>query len=218
MDKRRKRKVYLVKHRKTKLQQREFDRLSVLLRHLPERLLSIRVTCPTCSTKFMPDWFGKQELPITSVKPKNHSPGVPYEGPARWIPDAILQVCPQCNSSARIKLPAHQMTTRGCLLGDDAKREHENKKVYVYSLVGADQSLLPKLERDVREAKRELLPAIDPDEWKIHMKDMWSGDNRKRSRRAVHPCIHNDWEVIRAYPRPHLWYLSRFSALLNLGD
>lgn len=182
MDKRRKRKIYLVKHRKTKLQQREFDRLSVLLRHLPERLLSIRVTCPTCSTKFKPDWFSKLPLPVTSVKPKFESPGIPYSGPARWPPQSISQVCPKCKSLARIRLPNHQMTTQGALFGDDASRENLDRKVYVYSLVGADQSLLPALERDVREAKRELLPDIDPDEWKIHMKDLWSGDNRKRNK------------------------------------
>lgn len=180
MDKRRKKRIHLLKHKKTKHQQREFDRPSVPLKHVPERLLSMRVMCPTCSTKFMPDWLGKQELPITPVKPKFHSPGVPYEGPGRWVPSSISQVCPKCKSLVRINLPAHQMTTQGFLFGDDAARQHENKKVYVYSLVGADQSLLPALERDVREAKQVLCPSIDTDDWKIHMKDIWSGDNRKR--------------------------------------
>ena len=38
MEKKRKPKTFFIKHKKTKRQQREFDRLSVSLRHLPEKL------------------------------------------------------------------------------------------------------------------------------------------------------------------------------------
>lgn len=178
----RKPKTFFVHHRPTRRQQAEVDRISVPLRHLPQSLSSITMTCPTCKIGFPPGWFEKHEMPMIPVKPKFETKGISYTGPKRWILQSITQVCPRCGTHIPFSLPTNKMRTKGFLFGDDAEREHEARKVSVYSLVGADQSLLPDFEIEVRRLKQELLPAIPPDSWKVHMKDMWAGTSR-----AKHP-------------------------------
>lgn len=126
---------------------------------------------------FSPDWFKKHEISIT-VKPKCEAKGVSYTCPKRWVLKHVTQVCPTCKSHIPLPLPTNKITTRGSLFGDDAEREHEGKKVSIYSLVGADQSLLPDLAMKVRNLKQKLLPNIPPNDWKVHMKDMWAGTSR----------------------------------------
>jgi len=178
----RKPKTFFVHHRPTKRQRAELDRLSVPLRHLPQSLSGITITCPNCKTAFLPDWFKKHEIPIVPVKPKFETKGVPYTGPKRWILLSLTQGCPRCKAHVQIPLPTKQMRTRGSLFGDDAERECEDRKVYIYSIVGADQSLLPQFEDKVRALKNSILPGLSPTTWKIHMKDMWAGNSR-----AKHP-------------------------------
>lgn len=176
----RKPKTFFFYHKPTKRQQAEIDRLSVPLRHLPDNLSSITITCPTCKIVFTPDWFGKQEISMIPVKPKFETEGVPYTGPKRWVLQSITQVCPRCKACISISLPTKKMRAKGSLYGDDAEREHEGRKVFIYSIVGADQSLLPDLDMKVRALKQSLLPAIPPDSWKVHMKDMWAGTSREK--------------------------------------
>jgi hypothetical protein len=178
----RKPKTFIIHYRPTKRQRVEVDRLSVPLRHLPENLLSITITCPTCRTVFSPDWFKKHEIPMVPVKPKL-SNGVEYTGQKRWILQEMSQQCPRCKGNVVIPLPGNKMRAKGFLFGDDAEREHKNKKVYIYSLVGADQSLLTELEMKVKTLKQSLLPSISANSWKIHMKYMWPSSSR-----AKHPA------------------------------
>jgi len=189
----RKPKTFFIHHKPTRRQQAKVDRLSVPLRHLPESLSSITMTCPTCKTVFSPDWFRKIEEPMIPVKPKFETKRIPYTGPKRWILQSITQACPMCKAYVSIPLPAKKMRAKGSLFGDDAEREYKNRRVSVYSLVGADQSLLPDFEMKVRALKQSLLPAVPPESWKVHMKDLWAGTNR-----AKHPTCRdlNRGEVI----------------------
>jgi hypothetical protein len=180
MEKKRKPKTFLVKHKKTKRQQREFDSLSVTLRHLPESLSRMMITCPFCSTVFRPDWFTKHDLPIVPVKPKFERKGIPYTGPGRWIVKQVSQKCPKCTENVMVDLPVSKMRTKGFLFGDDAERTYEGKTVSVYSLVGSDRGLLPEIENGVKRLKEDLIPSIPAESWRIHMKDLWSGSNRGR--------------------------------------
>ncbi len=72
------------------------------------------------------------------------------------------------------------MKTKGSLYGDDAHRNYGKQNVFIYSLVGADQSLLPKLDKAVRELKEKICPLRSPESWKLHMKELWSGGHRKK--------------------------------------
>ncbi|MHB8788502.1 MAG: hypothetical protein ACYDBT_01335 [Desulfobulbaceae bacterium] len=123
---------------------------------------------------------------MNPVKPKFETKGVPYTGPKRWILQSVTQLCPTCKFHISLPLPTKEMRTRGSLFGDDAAREYKGRKVSVYSLVGADQSLLPDFEMKIRTLKQRFLPAISPDGWKIHMKDLWAGTSR-----AKHPAYQN---------------------------
>ena len=179
-EKDRKPKTFIIQHRKTKRQQREFDRLSVPLRHLPENISCITITCPSCGTINLPDWFKKHEISMAPVKPRFETKGVAYTGPKRWILTGVSQECSNCKANIIINLPVNKMRTKGSLFGDDAEREYKGKKVYIYSLVGADHRRLPEFEIKVKALKQRLLPSISAENWKIHMKDMWAGSNRRK--------------------------------------
>ena len=123
---------------------------------------------------------------MAPVKPKFERKGVKYTGPIRWILQQAPQKCIECGANVMINLPVNKMRTKGYLFGDDAERTYENKKVSIYSLIGADQSLLLDLENKIKGIKQKLLPSIPQDSWKIHMKDMWAGNSRER-----HPVYRN---------------------------
>jgi len=180
MTKKRKPKTFFVKHAKTNRQQREFDRLSITLRHLPENLNRITINCPFCNAVFRPDWFKKHDISMAPVKPKFEKKGVKYTGPARWILHQISQKCPNCSADVFINLPVNKMRAKGSLFGDDAERIYKDKKVSTYSLVGTDQSLLPELNNKISGLKQNLIPSIPAENWKIHMKDLWAGSRRKK--------------------------------------
>ncbi len=173
-------KVFVINHKYSKRQQHEFDSLSVPLRHLPENLGKIKLSCPACSYTFPPAWFEKQGVPLKPVKPKYETKGVEYTGPARWILTNISQKCPRCGTDIPIELPVNKLKTRGSLFGDDAQRGHDNKIVFIYSLVGADQSLVPKLEKEIRNLKGNICSSKPPESWSLHMKELWSGGHRKK--------------------------------------
>lgn len=176
----RKPKVFYINHKKTKKQQRQIESLSVPLRHLPESLNQMKLFCNACSSSFPPTWFQKQELPIRPVRPKYEKKGVKYTGPGRLIPTGVSQKCPYCDNDVVVDIPSIKMKTRGSLYGDDAHRNYGKKHVYIYSLVGADQSLLPELENSIKELKNNICPSKPPDSWSLHMKELWSGGHRKK--------------------------------------
>lgn len=186
MTKKRKPKTFVIHHTKSKGQQREFERLSITLRHLPENLKRIILKCPFCNAEFLPDWFKKHDISMAPVKPKIETKGVIYKGPMRWILQQVSQKCLNCSASIMINLPFKEMMTKGSLFGDDAKRKYKNKKVLIYSLVGTDQSLLPDLYNKINRLKQNLIPSVSPNSWIIHMKELWAGNARER-----HPTYTN---------------------------
>jgi len=164
----------------TKNQQCQFEDLSVPLRHLPESLSQIKLFCNACSSSFPPTWFQKQELPICPVKPKYEKNDVKYTGPKRWIPTGVSQKCPHCGNDVVVDIPSEKLKTKGSLYGDDAHRNYGKKHVYIYSLIGADQSLLPEFDKSIRELKENICPSRSPDSWSLHMKELWAGGHRKK--------------------------------------
>ena len=95
----------------------------------------------------------------------------------------IKQECPHCKANIAISLPNNKMRTKGSLFGDDAERKHQDKTVYIYSLVGVDQKLLPEFDAKVKDLKQKMLPSVPAEKRRIHMKDMWAG-----SKRSKHPA------------------------------
>lgn len=175
----RKPKVFNINHQRTKKQQRKYENISVPLSHLPESLSEMKLFCSNCSSSFQPAWFKKQELPIIPVKPK-HENGADYTGPNRWIPTGVSQKCPHCESNVVVDIPSNTMKTKGSLYGDDAHRNYGQKHVFIYTLIGVDQNLLPELNNSVRELKEKICPSKSPKSWSLHMKKLWHGSHREK--------------------------------------
>jgi len=164
---------------KRKNQKKDYKLTNIPLRHVPEEIANIKLNCPFCKERFKPNWIEKHSFPLKPIKPRWEN-GQEYNGLKRWVLKTTVQKCPSCNTSVSIEVPKHEVKASGSLFGDDASRDFENKSVFIYTLLGADKKFLPDLESKLKKLKQNLLPSIHPDEWKIHMKDMWSGSNRKR--------------------------------------
>ncbi|OBQ13980.1 hypothetical protein [Anabaena sp. AL09] len=152
-----------------------------LLRHLPENIAAFRLECSECSKQFRPNWFKLSNEPLIPVKPNDH------DGPGRWIPIKTYEICPFCEEAVPLDLPVVQMQSKVMLFGDEAYREEQGKLIFTYSLVGADFKVMSKIEDSLRELKSQLCPSEAPDSWAFHMKELWSGDERKKHR------VFRDW-------------------------
>lgn len=147
-----------------------------LLRHLPEDIATFKLKCPECSKQFKPNWFKLSNEPQIPVKPNDH------DGLGRWIPVKTYEICPFCEEVVSLDLPVVEMHSKVMLFGDEAYREEQDKLIFTYSLVGADFKVISKVEESLRELKLELCPSEPPDGWVFHMKELWSGDQRKKHR------------------------------------
>jgi hypothetical protein len=80
-----------------------------------------------------------------------------------------------------VEIPTVQAKGQVWLHGDEAYRFLENQWVATYSLVGADLKTLPLIENDIRQLKRSVCPQLQPDAWVFHMRELWSGQQRKKN-------------------------------------
>lgn len=167
---------------KTKTKKNNKKQVQNLLRHLPENIAAFSLECPECSKQFSPNWFRLGNEPHIPVKPNDH------DGPGRWIPIKTYEICPFCEEVVPLDLPVVQMQSKVMLFGDEAYREEQGKLIFTYSLVGADFKVIPKIEDSLRELKSKLCPSKSPDSWAFHMKELWSGDQRKKHR------VFYDWD------------------------
>lgn len=159
-----------------------------LLRHIPEELTNIRQYCPDCRAYFAPKWLEPTYEPLVPIKPKYSKNKEPYNGPARWILQAVGIKCPSCKRQLMFNLPITKKKLKGLLFGDEAYRTYGKKIIYTYSLIGADFKLIPEINDLINALKRELCPSQLPSNWKLHMKDLYSEHNRER-----HKIFHK-WE------------------------
>jgi hypothetical protein len=153
------------------------------LRHIPEEITKFRIKCTKCTHEFSPDWFKLQPEPLIPLKPNN------YDGPGRWIMTRSYETCPFCEEIVALDLPIEKMQSRVMLFGDEAYRQHEDKIVYIYSLVGSDSKVLPEIENSVRSFKAKLCSLQLPDTWGLHMTELWSGQQRRKHE------VFADWDL-----------------------
>ncbi|MCY7273077.1 MAG: hypothetical protein LH702_04855 [Phormidesmis sp. CAN_BIN44] len=147
-----------------------------LLKHLPEDIAAFTIKCSECSGQFKPNWFKLSSEPHIPVKPNDH------DGSGRWIPTKTYELCPFCEEVVSLDFPVVKMKSKVMLFGDEAYREEQGKLIFTYSLIGADVKVIPKVEEALRELKLELCPSESPNGWVFHMKELWSGDQRKKNR------------------------------------
>ncbi|WP_066376117.1 DUF3800 domain-containing protein [Anabaena sp. CA = ATCC 33047] len=167
---------------KTKTNKKNNKQVQNLLRHLPANIAAFRLECPECSKQFSPNWFRLSNEPHIPIKPNDH------DGPGRWIPIKTYEICPFCEEAVPLELPVVKMQSKVMLFGDEAYREEQGKLIFTYSLVGADFKVIAQIEDSLRELKSKLCPSKSPDSWAFHMKELWSGEHRKKHR------VFSDWD------------------------
>lgn len=150
---------------------KKYQNLNQSLRHIPEYLLHTRASCNQCGLSFNPDWL-KKKPPLVPV--------TPYSGNGKWIPVAAILRCPTCNSDVEFSLPFEEQKARYGFFGDEAYRDVDDKYALTYSLVGTNHVRLPEIEERVRDFKKRIDPTVSPDNWVLHMKDMWPSDAQRR--------------------------------------
>ncbi len=166
----------IISNVKIKPNKNKSKKVQNLLKHLPEDIAALRLECPECSKQFRPNWFKLSSEPRIPIKPNDH------DGTGRWVPTKSYEICPFCEEVVPLDLPVVEMQSKVMLFGDEAYREKQGKLVFTYSLVGADFKMIPKIEDSLRELKLKLCPSESPDGWAFHMKELWSGDQRRKHR------------------------------------
>jgi len=161
---------------KSKSSKKKNKKVNNLVKHLPEEIIKFKLRCHQCSHQFRPNWFKCHSEAITPIKPND------YNGPGRWIPMATYETCPACKEDVLLELPTVKMKSKVMLFGDEAYREEKGKLIFTYSLIGTDFKVISKIEDSLRDLKLELSPSESPDNWAFHMKELWSGDHRKKHR------------------------------------
>ncbi len=142
-----------------------------LLKFVPQELHRQQIVCPKCGKSFSPDWLKPLKFPNGTV---------PGDG-GFWVCYTADVDCPNCDVTVVIRLPVNERKGVVKLFGDEATRNLLGESVlYTYSVVGTSEPLMAKVERAIWDLKSRLLPEVSPSDWKIHMKIIWSGDQRKK--------------------------------------
>lgn len=143
------------------------------LKFVPSEIEAIRLACPHCSCHFRPDWLASVPGPMGSY---------PAKGGGTWVRLTAPVRCVRCGGVVQIPLPVVPKRDEVLLFGDEASRritEHSGI-LYTYSLVGASRVFLPAIEEAITTLKSELAPGFSPDEWALHLKVIWSGQQRQK--------------------------------------
>lgn len=148
-----------------------FTRLDSNLKFLPQELLDKKLTCPNGHI-FTPDFLEKRH-PIHPVKSSKKG--------FIWVPTSTETPCTICGSMTNIKLPHVKRTSDYYFFGDEAYREIEGYIIVTYSLVGANIVHLNKLEKEIIDFKASKVTHLNPDDWSIHLKEIWSSKHRKKN-------------------------------------
>lgn len=142
------------------------------LNFIPEELSSYKTLCENCDTSFRPDWLKPRSCQMGSIEAQ--------DGYLQRL--TALDKCPSCDYDVEIKIPAKNQEAQVLLFGDEAARKLNNVggRLNTYSLIGTSLPQLDRIENEIRSLKRQLNPHMEPDEWKIHMTKIWSGQQRKK--------------------------------------
>jgi hypothetical protein len=149
------------------------------LHFVPKFLLGIQTTCSECGTSFQPNWLEKR-LPLI--------PKTSLSGGGVDIPIGAKLSCPNCRADVLFPLPTEEQKACYSFFGDEAYRDLNDIYVMTYSLVGTNRTRVPEIEMQIREFKKRLVPSVNPDDWIIHMKEIWPGSQRRK-----HPLF-RDWD------------------------
>lgn len=142
------------------------------LKFVPEGLLGKTFPCCHCGHHFEPAWLTPRSYPMGSIEAQG----------GYWVRLSAQDKCPSCEQLAEIALPVRERKAVVVLFGDEAIRNLDDKGalLFTYSLIGTSKPFVAEIESGLRDLKRRLRPALRPDDWKIHMTVLWSGQQRKK--------------------------------------
>lgn len=149
-----------------------YDNTSVNLTHVPEAFLKKQTKCEN-NHIFSLNWLKKRH-PISCF----------YCSKRGLLRQATVYVkCPKCHSKVSIELPLSQYKGSIEIYGDEAMREVDSKKIFVYSFISFSGNYQRKkqFENDFLSIKKELSPSFSPKEWVFHMTELFSSEKRNSS-------------------------------------
>jgi len=128
-------------------------------------------------------WFEIQGASSKDIRPQ-FGTGHPEDFDAKtnnkfWQLQTVQIDCPECRERTSLTLPTVREAGKVLLYGDDAHRSNAHGAVFCFSLVGGSYPLVARFQRDFTTMKAKYEPALDPSDWKLHMKDLHSGHNRR---------------------------------------
>ncbi len=96
--------------------------------------------------------------------------------------------CCGCGNSVLVLPRTKVASYTADLFGDESFSRDPGSPFYVYALVGAPEAQVERITAELHRLKLALEPSREPESWGFHMKDIHSGDNRKK-----HP-VFSSWE------------------------
>lgn len=152
-----------------------------LWQFVPQELLESRFNCIKCGKSSKIDWLRKRVDTIGAIESNDKS--------TYLVRLTAFEECEHCNSSNEIMVPNSIQKDKFYLFGDEAFRDIGDSIFYTYSLIGTSSSFIDEIEKELFEMKKIVDPNSNPADWKIHFKEIWSGQKRNN-----HP-IFNNWTL-----------------------
>jgi hypothetical protein len=147
--------------------------------YVPQELLDIRLKCAaeTCAHEFPIPFKERQARPIEPIFPMDYDK---QTNDRYWVCQSTQINCPNCGKKVTLALPLQNAKATITLFVDEAKRQIGDKELWLFAASGADSRAIEGVCERLRTLKRTLVPNIDPDTWRLHMTELWHGDERKK--------------------------------------
>ena len=180
---------------------------------VPEDLISMRFTCPTCQLEFKHEWHKPTNFPSIPISPL----AAPDSG--FWVPVGITVTCPNNHiSEASVPISANEGIVT--LFGDDATRCFSLGDVELSirstALVWVHRDRRPLIQLEMDRLKRSLIPDRDPQSWPMHFTDFWSNKGAFASQtrsKAQKLAFANDLFLLCRSNQPYLGSAHMHSAI-----
>jgi hypothetical protein len=149
-------------------------------RHISPKLAETRIKCIHCGAVSPVPFYQRLKELLEVVFPKDHHPKTNNK---IWVPHGIQISCEKCKNQVMLELPSTTKRTTAVLFGDEADRAYFDRRLFLYSLVGADEKLLPTIADSYIQFKQGVCPAVPHHFWRMHMMEAW--DSRRRRKHMV---------------------------------
>ncbi|MFN4024587.1 MAG: hypothetical protein ACK4MQ_07135 [Hyphomonas sp.] len=139
---------------------------------LPAELADAHVSCSACNRIVRPDIWERFDQPFGPVYPDPPDPSGGF-----WQRLSISMNC-ACGHTVEFEIKPTKLTHVVHFFGDEAERDTPNWIIECYCLIGGTSGTVGQIERSFQAAKANLLPSIDPERWRVHLKDIFPGNAR----------------------------------------